>query len=77
MSNAFKFTFNGGIGIGVELVTEQERQMARISVRDTGVGISEEAQPKLFQLFSMISTDLALNPNGCGIGLTISKKYVE
>lgn len=51
--------------------------MIEFIVQDTGIGVREEDQPKLFRLFSTISPVSKINPNGCGIGLTVSKKYVE
>lgn len=47
------------------------------AVIDTGIGIKKEDHIHLFKLFSMISTKQKINPNGCGIGLTVSKRYLE
>jgi len=46
-------------------------------VKDTGIGISQENQQKLFTLFGMVNSSRGINPNGSGIGLTICKKIVE
>jgi signal transduction histidine kinase len=54
MSNAFKFTFFGGIKIGVELVYENNQKLVEFSVEDSGIGISEDDQKKLFRLFGML-----------------------
>ena len=77
MSNAFKFTFEGRISLGVALTKTQNAEMLEFEVTDSGIGITEKQQRKLFQLFSSISNEHGLSPHGCGIGLTISKKYVE
>ena len=50
----------------------------KFGVIDTGLGIKAEDQSKLFTLFGMIKqSQNSLNQNGCGIGLTVSQKYVE
>ena len=77
ISNSFKFTFHGSISISSKLITDLNKTFIEFSVKDTGIGIKEEDQNKLFSLFGMISSTSNLNPNGCGIGLTVSKKYVE
>jgi len=46
-------------------------------VQDTGIGIKLENQPKLFTLFGMVGSNKHINPNGSGIGLTVSRKYAE
>ena len=45
-----------------------------ISVKDTGVGIDEDELPNLFSAFKKIHRDRYLNKNGCGLGLTLSKR---
>ena len=46
-------------------------------MRDTGVGISEENQKKLFKMFGFLEETQKLNKNGIGLGLVISKNIVE
>ena len=77
MSNAFKFTFSGSITIRVKKATENDVPFVLFSVADTGIGIKEEEQSKLFSLFGTAPSEDGLNPHGCGIGLTVSKKYLE
>ena len=48
-----------------------------VEVRDTGVGISEESQQKLFKMFSSLKDHRQMNTNGVGLGLYISKNIVE
>ena len=48
-----------------------------ITVQDTGVGIPYSDQDKLFKLFGFVKTTSALNTNGIGLGLVISKKIVK
>ena len=84
LSNAYKFTFKGSIKITVCSVKIDDNEFIKFCVSDTGVGIKQEDQSKLFKLFSMINNDedvqrsnRLINPNGCGIGLTVNKKYIE
>ena len=84
LSNAYKFTFQGSIKITVCSVKMGDNDFIKFCVSDTGIGIKQENQCKLFKLFSMINNDEnpqnsndLINPNGCGIGLTVSKRYIE
>ncbi|MDX2315183.1 MAG: ATP-binding protein [Gammaproteobacteria bacterium] len=79
VSNAVKFTDKGGVSISVskssELVTEGVR--LHFEVTDTGIGIPETKQARLFQPFSQVEASHASRYGGTGLGLTISKKLVE
>ena len=77
MSNSYKFTFRGKISLKAKIVPHRDKQYIEFWIKDTGIGIKDEDQPKLFALFGMISESKSINPNGCGIGLTVSKKYIE
>ncbi|CAI2382678.1 unnamed protein product [Moneuplotes crassus] len=77
ISNSLKFTFEGSITIGCKIVEHGDKMFAEFQVRDTGIGISAKEQDKLFKLFGMLTDTKKINPNGSGIGLTVSKKYVE
>ena len=48
-----------------------------ISVTDTGIGIAEEDQPKIFEEFRQVGSDSAAKIEGTGLGLTLAKKFVE
>ncbi|MCA1812667.1 MAG: PAS domain-containing sensor histidine kinase [Halobacteriales archaeon] len=74
VSNALKFTPPAG-RISVHLAEQQGQ--AVITVQDTGIGISAEDVPKLFQPFSQLTTELRHAPRGTGLGLFISKGIVE
>ncbi len=73
LSNANKFTKNGQISLSA-IQTQTE---IRISVSDTGVGISEEFLPNLFKPFRQEEGDLSRKYQGTGLGLAISKSFVE
>ncbi|CAI2387821.1 unnamed protein product [Moneuplotes crassus] len=78
VSNSLKFTFGGAIIIKASLARSLNgSQVLEFRVKDTGVGIKEEDQDKIFELYGMVEDKNNLNPNGCGLGLTISKKYIE
>ncbi|CAI2383387.1 unnamed protein product [Moneuplotes crassus] len=52
-------------------------QLLEFRVKDTGSGIKQEDQSKFFKLFGMLEDTNKVNPNRCGLGLTVSKKYIE
>lgn len=84
VGNAIKFTREGGITIGVEvikkkvIVQNQELPgMAKVRVADTGIGVSLDKQDKLFQSFSQVDGSRTRQYGGTGLGLAISQKLVE
>jgi len=74
LSNATKFT-NADGKITVNLFDKGDNII--ISVKDTGVGISEEHKQKIFQRFTQIDDTLYRNTEGSGIGLSLTKAFVE
>lgn len=78
LGNAIKFTRYGDIMIRVEKIQENtERVRIKISVSDTGEGVSEEIQARLFQPFTQSDASTTRRYGGTGLGLSISKKLVE
>jgi|AntAceMinimDraft_1070359.scaffolds.fasta_scaffold14679_2 CheY-like chemotaxis protein/anti-sigma regulatory factor (Ser/Thr protein kinase) len=78
LSNAVKFTQSGEVEVRAELESETAtHHVIRISVRDTGIGIPQEAQSKLFSRFSQMDSSTTRNYGGSGLGLAISKQLVE
>ncbi|MCX6156268.1 MAG: ATP-binding protein [Candidatus Kapabacteria bacterium] len=73
ISNALKFTSNGSISFGYHLLSNE----FEFFVKDTGIGISKEFLPKVFELFSQEDTALNRSYEGSGIGLTIVRNYVD
>lgn len=73
-SNAIKFTLPGG---QVTISVTKESSEFTVSVNDTGVGIPKENIDKLFRLDESISTYGTQNEKGTGIGLILSKDFVE
>ncbi len=79
VSNAIKFTPEGG-SIGIEAVLEDEtRSMCtvRFIVTDTGIGISDEQQARLFNAFQQAESSTTRKYGGTGLGLVISRNIVE
>jgi signal transduction histidine kinase len=73
--NAIKFTPSGG-NVTVK-VSSFGRDFIRISVIDTGIGISEKEQQKLFRPFCQADSSLNRRYNGTGLGLSLAYELVE
>lgn len=84
VGNAIKFTHEGGIVIRAEvigkiLVCNQKEfpGIVKISIADTGIGVSLEKQDKLFENFFQVDGSHTKSYGGTGLGLAISQKLVE
>jgi len=77
-SNAIKFTKDGEVNIYItsDLINSNKSKI-KIRVTDTGIGIPENEQDKLFKLFSQIDQTTQREYGGTGLGLAISKNLVE
>jgi len=76
MSNSLKFTFQGHIHLSANFYDEDEESI-EFEVSDTGMGIKDEEQDEVFQMFGMASSHKEVNMHGWGIGLKVSKTYIE
>ncbi len=76
VDNAIKFTDSGGVIICVSARRESYGINLCISVKDTGIGISEENLEKLFECFSQVDTRRNRQEGGVGLGLAISRALV-
>lgn len=85
IGNAFKFTEKGSVEISVQEVPynntgieeKDNISIVKISVIDTGIGISKEKQLLIFNEFTQAETDTAHKFGGSGLGLAISKKLTK
>ena len=76
IGNAFKFTEKGSVTVRLRRESPHDGQV-RISVEDTGLGISSEHQEHLFESFRQVDASITRKFGGTGLGLTISRKLVE
>lgn len=74
LSNAIKFTKSGG---QVEIITKSRENEIQVTVTDTGIGISPENTPKLFNIGSSFTTRGTGNEKGTGLGLVLCKEFIE
>lgn len=75
LSNALKYTLSGGkVVVGLAKINQEKFQ---IQIKDTGIGIAEEEQPRIFERFYRVDKSRNRSLGGSGIGLTIVRKIVE
>jgi PAS domain S-box-containing protein len=74
LSNAVKYTDRGG---RIVLSGERDQDQVLIRVRDTGIGISQDLLPRVFELFMQAEGSITRSQGGLGIGLTLVKRLVE
>jgi len=78
VGNAIKFTDAGFVTISVRLYDkEAQRPRMYFAVSDTGIGISDDAQKKLFTPYAQADSSISRNFGGTGLGLAICKRLVE
>ena len=78
VSNAIKFTEQGGVSVIVSHNQDSDNEFGlRIDVMDTGIGISDEAQARIFDAFAQADSSTARRFGGTGLGLAISKQLAE
>lgn len=78
VSNAIKFTEHGGVSVIVSLDPDSDHAYAlRVDVLDTGIGIPDDSQSRVFDAFAQADSSTARRFGGTGLGLAISKQLVE
>jgi len=78
VGNSIKFTNNGKVRIVADLLSaEKNSMMVQFEVTDTGIGISKEAQDRLFAKFAQAEASTSRKYGGTGLGLSICKKLSE
>jgi signal transduction histidine kinase len=70
LDNSIKFTPPGGT---ITVSVTRERNVAKLAVRDTGIGISAETQPHLFERFYRADSARSAHTDGAGLGLSLVK----
>ncbi|AZZ36346.1 hypothetical protein CIK05_05925 [Bdellovibrio sp. qaytius] len=77
LSNAIKFTSVGFVTLRVSADVVDETARLRFEIQDTGIGIANDAQEKLFQSFNQADSSTTRKFGGSGLGLSISKGLVD
>ena len=78
LSNAFKFTPGGGtVYVEIKLIKEASTTTTRVTVKDSGIGIPEDAIDKIFNRFYQVDNSSKRNFGGSGIGLSLVKELVS
>src|SRR5262249_5381125 len=73
LNNAAKYTPAGG---RISISARREGDEVTISVRDTGIGISSEMLPQVFEMFSQANSSAAHRKGGLGVGLALARSFV-
>src|SRR5204862_7515802 len=74
LTNAVKFTPDGG---SIDVTARREPDAVVIAVRDTGIGIAPGDHQAVFEEFRQVGRDYTKKQEGTGLGLTLTKKFVE
>jgi signal transduction histidine kinase/CheY-like chemotaxis protein len=75
VTNAIKFTNEGYVAFGYEVI--EDKQQIKFTVKDTGFGIDEDSHQHIFDRFRRVGDEKSIKAGGLGLGLAISKAYVE
>jgi len=78
LNNALKFTEHGGVTLSAGAIARTDETIeVKFSISDSGIGISEQDQAKLFRTFSQVDGSITRKYGGTGLGLVISKQLVQ
>ncbi len=78
ISNSIKFTHQGGVTLSIHVeTTGHNTSLVHFTIKDTGIGISDEQQQRLFSAFAQADSSITRQYGGTGLGLIISQKLVK
>lgn len=77
INNAIKYTLKGGVTVKVNKQISEGKPRVFIKVQDTGIGIPKDSLTRIFEEFRQVSEGLDRKFEGTGLGLTLTKKFVE
>jgi PAS domain S-box-containing protein len=77
LQNAVTYTRKGNIDITLDTIESEVGKFAKISVKDTGIGVNPIFHKQIFEPFRQASEGLSRKFEGTGLGLTLTKKYTE
>lgn len=77
VGNAIKFTFEKGVEVEIDTMTENNHLFAVIKVIDTGIGIPDKYHKIIFEEFRQVSEGVSRSFEGNGLGLTITKRMIN
>jgi signal transduction histidine kinase/DNA-binding response OmpR family regulator len=78
VSNAIKFTLRGHVEVAVKVLSDDGRQVRlRFVVRDTGIGLDEDAKSRVFKAFTQADNSTTRKFGGSGLGLSIAMQLVQ
>ena len=75
VNNAVKFTEKGVVSFGYEI--DKVDSKIHFTIKDTGLGIAEDNYKNIFDRFKRVDSDISIKVGGLGLGLAITKAYVE
>jgi signal transduction histidine kinase len=77
VNNAIKYTNEGYVTFGYEIEEKEDFDFLKFIIKDTGIGIDKKNYKTIFERFNRIENDRAIEVGGLGLGLAISKAYIE
>jgi len=77
LSNAIKFTQQGNVELAVQRSVLDQRDWITFTIKDTGIGMSEDQLEKVFVAFAQVDSSYTREYSGTGLGLTISRSFTR
>ncbi len=77
VSNAIKFTISGGIDIHTELLSKNAQTDLKLTISDTGIGMTDEEQTHIFDQFKQANKNIFASFGGSGLGLSIVNELLK